>query len=48
MGPEGGYDDYFGAGCNELSKRFGEGKVPADEEANRANWGMHCCVRHRG
>ena len=39
MGPEGGDDDYFGAGGDEFAKGFGEGEIPADEEADGAQGG---------
>ena len=48
MGPEGGDDDYFGTRGDEFAEGFGEGEIPADEEADGAERSGYCGVRGGG
>ena len=48
MGPERGDDYHFGAGGYEFAERFGEGQIPADEEADGAEGSGYRYVWGRG
>lgn len=37
---EGGDDNHLGARCDQLAERFGEGEIPADEQAYRTEGGL--------
>lgn len=40
QGPEGGDNNHLGAGCDQFTECFGEGEIPADEQAYRTEGGL--------